>query len=375
MSCRYLDQLDFQNGKDVQTLESRVEVMGDDLNLVKHVEGQFFERFELQPFPFDSQDLTVTLVSQCASSGPVPCELVLGRSAHLGVDVATFAFADQWALSPTITAQMTTTHLGATERRFPCLHLRAVVSRRPAFIILNVFLPTMVITALSSVTYFVEVDQAAARLDLSVGVLLTAVALKFATSAYLPQISYLTVIDKFVNASFVTLAFSTAQHAFVAALQDWAAWPLSALDLVNVTCFCLNAVLWACCQLYFVVSWRRATRLGTHAGHARVDMARDDYSTREEPAAPVANGGSQTASALPETPLPRPPGVLEPQDEEEYWHRSPTALSLSALSPALAAKFAPPTPGGAKKRGPSYSQLGLATHHRGGASARVAPSG
>ena len=37
-----------------------------------------------------------------------------------------------------------------------------------------------------------------ARLDLSMTILLTAVAFKFITISFLPQISYLTLIDKFV---------------------------------------------------------------------------------------------------------------------------------------------------------------------------------
>ena len=54
-SYRYLSQMDFPNGHNVKTLESKVTVAGDDLQLIKRVDGEFFERFELQTFPFDAQ--------------------------------------------------------------------------------------------------------------------------------------------------------------------------------------------------------------------------------------------------------------------------------------------------------------------------------
>ena len=59
-------------------------------------------------FPFDCQDLTVTVLSQCALAGPVPCEFVVGERAHLGVDLATFPFGDEWGLSSRMKAEVVT---------------------------------------------------------------------------------------------------------------------------------------------------------------------------------------------------------------------------------------------------------------------------
>ena len=126
----------------------------------------------------------------------------------------------------------------------------------------NVYLPTMVVTALATVTYLVDVDAVAARLDLSLSILLAAIALKFATSSYLPQIAYLTIIDKYVIASFCALAFSAAQHALIGWL-DGEGWAAERLNVVNRVCLGLNCVLWALMQGFFLLSWRRATRTGT----------------------------------------------------------------------------------------------------------------
>jgi len=91
----YLSQLDFPNGRDIKTLESKVTTAGDDLQVIKRIDGEFFERFELQSFPFDAQDLTITVSANCANEGPVPVEFALLESGgQLGVDNANFAFAD-----------------------------------------------------------------------------------------------------------------------------------------------------------------------------------------------------------------------------------------------------------------------------------------
>ena len=43
----YLSQLQFHNGHDLRVLESKVAVVGNDLHLVQRLEGEFFERFEI----------------------------------------------------------------------------------------------------------------------------------------------------------------------------------------------------------------------------------------------------------------------------------------------------------------------------------------
>ena len=56
----YLDQINYANAKNLRKVVSKVTRAGADLQLIQMVEVNFFERFELQTFPFDEQDLTVT---------------------------------------------------------------------------------------------------------------------------------------------------------------------------------------------------------------------------------------------------------------------------------------------------------------------------
>ena len=125
----YLGQIDFPNGKEIKTLESKVTKQGDDLQLIKRIEGRFFERFELRNFPFDRQDLTITVSANCSCEGPVPVDFRVGDDPQLGVDTINFPHGDIWELSPALSASLAT--VGASSsRRFPAVHLRAHVRRR-----------------------------------------------------------------------------------------------------------------------------------------------------------------------------------------------------------------------------------------------------
>ena len=78
-----------------------------------------------------------------------------------------------------------------------------------------------VIALLSTCTYMMEMESIVAKVDLSVSIMLTAVAFKFATASYLPQIPYLTIIDKFVMASFLQLVTSVLLQSLLGALKEW----------------------------------------------------------------------------------------------------------------------------------------------------------
>lgn len=152
----YLHHLDFPNGKNLKITEAKVTKEGEDLLLIQQVEGLFFERFELQNFPFDEQDLTVTVSCNCELEGPVPVEFCLSASPppQLGVDTLNFTHGDIWTLSPTMLATLTTVGASST-RRFPAVHLSANVRRHSGFVLMNAAMPVSIISFLSLMTFFV----------------------------------------------------------------------------------------------------------------------------------------------------------------------------------------------------------------------------
>ena len=280
----YLSQLDFPNGHDLHVLESKVAVVGNDLHLIQRVEGEFFERFELHAFPFDAQDLTVTMCFNCAKNGPVPVELSCPPSAVLGIDVTTplspsrirslhphtlsllrrphrrettplspsrlrslhphtlsparrcsrlpfmqvttFAFSDVWDLNPTLSHELTT--VGACKTaQFPAMNIRACACRRANFVLVNVAVPMGFISLMPATIFVVSVEETAEMLNIAVTVMLTAVAFKFVIAAYLPQISYMTLIDKYIQFCNGITYLSALLVAIVGGLQNWVCAPAS----------------------------------------------------------------------------------------------------------------------------------------------------
>jgi hypothetical protein len=288
----YLSQFDFVNGRDLREIESKVTVAGDDLQLIKRVDGEFFERFELNSFPFDAQDLTVTLSVNCATAGPVPVEFFVPPGAHMGVDVSNFAFADVWDLSPVLSGEAAT--VGATaSRRFPALHVHACVSRRSFFVLFNVAMPMGALSLISASTFVIDYSETGAQLEISLTVLLTAIAFKFVIAAYLPQISYLTLIDKYLFACTAIIYLATLLASLGGALHNWgsdsaADSPTDALNgttaghtpghtgadqraedglqQLQVVFFTLIILCWVVLQSWFTVAAFKARKEGTERG-------------------------------------------------------------------------------------------------------------
>ena len=96
----FLTQLDFNNAISYTKLDSRVRKDGDDLILAFRYEGTFAERLELEAFPFDAQDLVVSLAINCRTTGMTPVKLVVPceADAHHSIDMEHFTLDDEWTL-------------------------------------------------------------------------------------------------------------------------------------------------------------------------------------------------------------------------------------------------------------------------------------
>lgn len=299
------------------------------------IEGEFFERFELQNFPFDAQDLSVTISFNCATEGPVPVEVVCPPSAHLGVDTSIFAFADVWILAPTLTGESTT--VGATaQRRFPALHVRASVSRRANFVLWNVAMPMSFISLLPSAIFVVEHELTAIKLDLSVTILLTAVAFKFVTAAYLPQISYMTLIDKYLLGCTVIIYTATFFVAILGALHNWAQMREEVLVTLNKIAFGITLSCWVVVHIRFLAAGRRAGRQGTERGITRASHQEGHSEGSSDHRASEEASTTRTGSFMF-----RSPRMLRASRSQEEEDASSSEPSLPTRS-ARAGSFRPP---------------------------------
>ena len=253
----FLNQVEFSNGHSLQFHETKVINAGNDLKLVLRLEGVFFERFELQAFPFDVQELGVTVAVKCATNGKMPLTIV-DEAASCRVLTDHFAYADVWELDPTIRTEVGV--VGPLSRQFPAVHLRAMVRRRPGFTLINVAAPSMVICGLPATVFAVEVEYTSDKLAINLAILLTAVTFKYVTAQYLPQIPYLTLVDKYVFVGSANIVLATLCNAVMGFMQLWGGASDELLRVVNITSFIVVIAFWVATQLLFVVLAFRALR-------------------------------------------------------------------------------------------------------------------
>lgn len=92
--------------------------------------------------------------------------------------------------------------------------------RQPWYYLSNIVLVLFLITLMAAYTFSIDVTDAASRLELNFTLVLTSVAFKYTVSSYLPRITYLTLMDKYVLATFVFLGVVGFENASVAVLSN-----------------------------------------------------------------------------------------------------------------------------------------------------------
>ncbi|TPP61303.1 Gamma-aminobutyric acid receptor subunit gamma-2 [Fasciola gigantica] len=180
----------------------------------RRLRGIFLETLELNDFPLDVQDLTITLTSERPDSEVI---LVPDRSELCGINLQTLVDQQEWKLHEHIEVKRrsATQEYTNSSQSHPCISVTCRAARRPGYFYWNVFLIMFFITGLSFATFAVPPERPENRLQLSFTLFLTSVAFKFVINQSLPKISYLTYMDKYVLMSLAILCVVSIWHAMV----------------------------------------------------------------------------------------------------------------------------------------------------------------
>ncbi|XP_059178683.1 cys-loop ligand-gated ion channel-like isoform X3 [Physella acuta] len=181
------------------------------------VKGTFMENLELDDFPFDVQDLTVTVASEFPYT---EVEVVEDFENHHMVNKQSFVDEQEWHLyshTECIQRELTIDQFDPSVRR-SAVSVKCRAARRPGYFVWNIFMITFLICTLSFATFSVEKDLPQNRLQLSFTLVLTAVAFKSVVNQSLPRISYLTYMDKYLLASMFMMSAICTWHAVVTIL-------------------------------------------------------------------------------------------------------------------------------------------------------------
>nr|WCB87282.2 GABAA Receptor rho subunit [Haliotis diversicolor] len=196
------------------TFNNRGECFVSEKRIIK---GTFMENLELDNFPFDVQDLTVTVASEFPS---YEVEIVEDSENRHMVNRQSFVDEQEWHLYVHTECEKKAIVIDQADNsvKRSAVSVKCRAARRPGYFVWNIFMVTFLICSLAFATFSVEKDLPQNRLQLSFTLVLTAVAFKSVVNQSLPRISYLTYMDKYLLTSMVMLSTVCAWHGIVTTL-------------------------------------------------------------------------------------------------------------------------------------------------------------
>uniref|UniRef100_K1QX27 Cys-loop ligand-gated ionic channel n=1 Tax=Magallana gigas TaxID=29159 RepID=K1QX27_MAGGI len=197
------------------------------------IKGTFMENLELDDFPFDVQDLTITVASELPS---YEVELIEDLDDHHVVNKQSFVDEQEWHLYMHTECSRRDLVIDQADNsvRRSALSVKCRAARRPGYFVWNIFLVTFLICTLAFATFSVEKKLPQNRLQLSFTLVLTAVAFKSVVNSSLPRISYLTYMDKYLLAAMIMLSAVCVWHALVTVVKETIADKAETIVLISL---------------------------------------------------------------------------------------------------------------------------------------------
>eukprot|EP00397_Hematodinium_sp_SG-2012_P038456 GEMP01041836.1.p1 GENE.GEMP01041836.1~~GEMP01041836.1.p1 ORF type:complete len:463 (+),score=68.84 GEMP01041836.1:308-1696(+) len=99
--------------------------------------------------------------------------------------------------------------------------VRILVRRQWDHVVWNILFPMFLLSLLSFVVYFIELEDLPNRFQVTLTLLLTVIAFKLCTRELLPAVSYLTVLDHYIIHTILIFWSNAWEHAIVTQLNYW----------------------------------------------------------------------------------------------------------------------------------------------------------
>ncbi|KAH8387486.1 hypothetical protein KR093_007311 [Drosophila rubida] len=171
----------------------------------------------LKKFPFDEQHCSTVLESWMYNTS----ELVLHweQKRPITYDPALhlteFLLKQSWSNETVINADLSDLRHGAFAGNYSSLSFTVHLTRVVGFYLMDYFLPSMLIVAISWVSFWLQADQAPPRITLGTSTLLTFITLASAQGKTLPKVSYIKVSEVWFLGCTIFIFGSMVEFAFV----------------------------------------------------------------------------------------------------------------------------------------------------------------
>ena len=251
----------------------------------RKVKGLFWECLELEMFPLDVQDLSLTVTSKKPTSmvdliPAQPEKFQYKIKINNTLDKSMWKMHD-WVFTKKrrLIREFSSSVTDAEKRkikRFPAIKLTAQVFRLPGFFYYNAILPILLVTLASLGPFVIDFKLPQSRLPSTATMLLTSVSIRWIVGRLLPTVSYLTSLDKYSLGSIVIIVAQLIYHATMGAINQ--ALPEKVAYRLDKIVFAFILSLIIIKQIMFIVWVRRVNiyRHGVETNKIQHEIPDDD---------------------------------------------------------------------------------------------------
>lgn len=141
---------------------------------------------------------------------------------------------------------------------FTTMRIVMEIERKFGFYFWNIVFPTFILVDLSFVSFLFQEKDLTDRLTVTLTLILTMFALKFAVSQYIPPTNYLTLLDRYIVTSYIMLALVALQNVICRMIDDGhSANIFNRVTAIMIMAFWFSMNLGTTC-LIWNYDWRRS---------------------------------------------------------------------------------------------------------------------
>ena len=198
-----------------------------EVNMIKRIQGTFFEKLELYHFPFDVQDLSLTITSHRPSN-----EIFIVHDIENPSKITKHASLDKhiWKLHEHVNIKVHSItndfhmHHGTLDNAIynhSAITIQCRVTRKPGYYVVNCLLPTLMITLCVFFTFLMSYERIQYRFSLLFTTILTSITFRWSIHGrVLPTVSYLTFLDMYCISSILVVFTCMIWHAIFAVIHE-----------------------------------------------------------------------------------------------------------------------------------------------------------
>ncbi|KAH8292747.1 hypothetical protein KR018_011213 [Drosophila ironensis] len=171
----------------------------------------------LKKFPFDEQHCSTVLESWMYNTSELVLHWEQKRPITFdsGLHLTEFLLQRSWYNETVINADLSDLRHGAFAGNYSSMSFTVHLTRVVGFYLMDYFLPSMLIVAISWVSFWLQADQAPPRITLGTSTLLTFITLASAQGKTLPKVSYIKVSEVWFLGCTIFIFGSMVEFAFV----------------------------------------------------------------------------------------------------------------------------------------------------------------